>query len=154
MSFSAQVARTYSESCNVVVNAAEQYGVRLSDSREARLALGFVLYCLGRPLTLIETNYYLYKSARDAYRSYMLAYHTRPRSPHPRPAMTGWVPQPWRRPGNGATGLSRTFVFGLGRTPPLPNKENVRHHKDENGLAVSGRPNPARPRSYPPRTAA
>eukprot|EP00667_Euglena_gracilis_P006804 EG_transcript_6868 len=26
--------------------------------------------------TLIETNYYLYKSARDAYRSYMLAYHT------------------------------------------------------------------------------
>ena len=26
--------------------------------------------------TLIETNYYLYKSARDAYRSYMLSYHS------------------------------------------------------------------------------
>lgn len=31
----------------------------------------------GAPLTLIETNYYLHKSARDAYRSYMLAYHSR-----------------------------------------------------------------------------
>eukprot|EP01004_Peranema_trichophorum_P002398 NODE_1460_length_1946_cov_33.034558_g1239_i0.p1 GENE.NODE_1460_length_1946_cov_33.034558_g1239_i0~~NODE_1460_length_1946_cov_33.034558_g1239_i0.p1 ORF type:complete len:609 (+),score=135.63 NODE_1460_length_1946_cov_33.034558_g1239_i0:38-1828(+) len=27
-------------------------------------------------LKLIETNYYLYKSARDAYRSYMMAYHS------------------------------------------------------------------------------